>query len=64
MQITTVMVVMLIVWCSFTLMFHPETRHLPPMPTHQSIMAANEASMATRWAGWPTSRCSPCCPWF
>jgi amino acid transporter len=44
MQITTVMVVMLIVWCSFTIMVHPEARHLPPMPTHHSIMAANVAS--------------------
>jgi amino acid transporter len=44
MQITTVMVVMLIVWCSVTLIVHPATRHLPPLPTHQSIMAANEHS--------------------
>jgi amino acid transporter len=41
MQITTVMVVILIIWCSITLMVHPETRHLPPLPTHDSIMAAN-----------------------
>jgi hypothetical protein len=41
MQITTVMVVMLIVWCLVTLMLHPEMRHLPPLPTHDSIMAAN-----------------------
>ena len=44
MQITTVMVVMLIVWCVITLMVHPETRHLPPLPTHHSIMAANVSS--------------------
>ncbi|PSH04325.1 MAG: APC family permease [Acidobacteria bacterium] len=44
MQITTVMVVILIVWCLVTLALHPETRHLPPMPTHHSFMAANEAS--------------------
>jgi amino acid transporter len=41
MQITTVMVVMLIIWCTVTIVLHPETRHLPPLPTHQSIMAAN-----------------------
>ncbi len=41
MQVTTVMVVMLIVWCSLTLLLHPATRHLPPLPTHQAIMAAN-----------------------
>ncbi|HUO60079.1 MAG TPA: APC family permease [Candidatus Acidoferrales bacterium] len=44
MQVTTVMVVILIVWCLFTIAVHPETRHLPPMPTHQSILAANQAS--------------------
>jgi amino acid transporter len=44
MQITTVMVVMLIVWCLITLYLHPATRHLPPLPTHDSIMAANVAS--------------------
>jgi amino acid transporter len=44
MQITTVMVIMLIVWCSITLIVHPATRHLPPLPTHHSIMVANQAS--------------------
>jgi amino acid transporter len=44
MQITTSMVVILIVWCCITLIAHPETRHLPPLPTHQSILAANEHS--------------------
>jgi amino acid transporter len=41
MQITTVMVVMLIIWCCLTLLLHPATRHLPPMPTSHSILAAN-----------------------
>jgi amino acid transporter len=41
MQITTVMVVVLIAWCCLTLALHPEMRHLPPMPTHQAIAAAN-----------------------
>jgi len=41
MQVTTVMVVMLIIWCLITLAVHPATRHLPPLPTSQSIMAAN-----------------------
>ncbi len=44
MQVTTVMVVMLIIWCLITLAVHPATRHLPPLPTHQSIMVANEHS--------------------
>ncbi len=51
MQITTVMVVMLILWCSLTLLLHPETRHLPPLPTHQAIFAANEASHGDTF-GW------------
>jgi amino acid transporter len=41
MQITTVMVVLLIAWSLTTIALHPEMRHLPPMPTHQSILAAN-----------------------
>jgi amino acid transporter len=41
MQITTVMVIVLIIWCSLTLLLHPATRHLPPLPTSQSILAAN-----------------------
>ncbi len=41
MQVTTVMVVMLIVWCLITIALHPATRHLPPMPTSHSILAAN-----------------------
>ena len=32
MQITTVMVVMLIAWCLITLVVHPATAHLPPLP--------------------------------
>ncbi len=44
MQVTTVMVVMLIVWCTVTLLLHPEMRHLPPMPTSHSILAANVRS--------------------
>ena len=41
MQVTTVMVVILIVWCLTTIALHPAMRHLPPLPTHQSILAAN-----------------------
>jgi len=44
MQITTVMVVILIAWCLITLAVHPATRHLPPMPTRDSILMANTAS--------------------
>ena len=41
MQVTTVMVVILIGWCLVTIALHPAMRHLPPMPTHQAILAAN-----------------------
>ena len=41
MQVTTVMVVILIVWCLTTIALHPSMQHLPPLPTHQSILAAN-----------------------
>jgi amino acid transporter len=41
MQVTTVMVVVLIVWCVATIALHPAMQHLPPLPTHQSILAAN-----------------------
>jgi len=48
MQITTAMVVILIVWCLITLAVHPETRHLPPLPTHgcQRIIPWRHAWMA------------------
>jgi len=42
MQVTTVMVVVLIIWCSLTILLNPATRHLPPLPTQQSILAANQ----------------------
>ncbi len=44
MQVTTVMVVMLIVWCLFTIAVNPEMRHLPPTPTSQAILDANQHS--------------------
>jgi len=42
MKITTVMVVMLIVWCLITLFRHPVA--LPPLPSKAGILAANEAT--------------------
>jgi amino acid transporter len=44
MQITTVMVVILIGWCVLTLALHPEMRHLPPAPTRDAILAADQRS--------------------
>lgn len=44
MQITTVMVVLLIAWCSLTLIMKPELRHLPPVPVKAAILAANTSS--------------------
>jgi amino acid transporter len=51
MQVTTVMVVMLIVWCGLTLAMHPEMRHLPPLPSSQSILARN-AELHGETLGW------------
>ena len=53
MQVTTVMVAMLIVWCLITLVAHPETRHLPPMPDQHSILAANQRTEGET-LGWMT----------
>ncbi len=44
MQITTAMVVMLIVWCLITIAVNPEMRHLPPIPTSQAILEADTHS--------------------
>lgn len=41
MQITTVMVVILIVWCLITLVVHPA--HLPPLPTRATITMEHES---------------------
>ncbi|MDR3764184.1 MAG: APC family permease [Acidobacteriota bacterium] len=51
MQITTVMVVLLIAGCVATIIMHPATRHLPPMPTAHSILAANTLSKGDT-LGW------------
>ena len=51
MQVTTVMVVILIVWCSFTIFVRPEAHHLPPLPTQQSVLARN-AELHGETLGW------------
>ncbi len=43
MQITTVMVVMLIVWCLLTMVVHPSTAHLPPLPSGQNLQQSHES---------------------
>jgi amino acid transporter len=43
MQITTVMVVILIAWCLLTLVMHPATAHLPPLPTSQNLLKSHES---------------------
>ena len=43
MQITTVMVVMLIGWCLVTLVAHPQTAHLPPLPSAQNLLKTHES---------------------
>ncbi|MFN7996581.1 MAG: APC family permease [Bryobacteraceae bacterium] len=44
MQITTVMVVILIVWCSITLVLQPGGAHLPPIPTKGNIHLTTEST--------------------
>jgi amino acid transporter len=43
MQITTVMVVILIVWCGITLLVQPGGAHLPPLPTRESLRLTPES---------------------
>ena len=43
MQITTVMVVMLIIWCLITLVVHPSTAHLPPIPSGHNLQQSPES---------------------
>jgi amino acid transporter len=43
MQITTVMVVILIVWCGVTLLVQPAMPHLPPPPTPQNLRLTPES---------------------
>ncbi len=43
MQITTVMVVLLIAWCLLTLVMHPSTAHLPPLPSGQNLQQSHES---------------------
>jgi amino acid transporter len=51
MQITTVMVVMLIVWCLITLVMHPSTAHLPPTPNAHN-MIKNRESLGWLYGTW------------
>ena len=69
---TTVMGVIMIVWCLVTLAVRPETRHLPPLDARPlqegrrrraSRCSTRSASRSTRWASsarrrW-ASRCGP-----
>ena len=55
MQITTVMVVILIVWCTGTILMNPALRHLPPAPSKTAILAANVASHGDT-LGWQIGR--------
>ncbi len=51
MQITTVMVVMLIAWCTITLFLHPA--HLPPLPHKADLLASNVVTHGET-LGWLT----------
>ncbi len=52
MQITTVMVVVLILWCVITLIVHP--RHLPPLPAAATITMDHE-SLGWLYHSWAAS---------
>ncbi len=52
MQITTVMVVLLIVWCLVTLIVHPA--HLPPLPSRANITMDHE-SLGWLYHSWAAS---------
>jgi len=43
MYVTTVMVVILISWCSLTILMRPEQRRLPPTPAPQNLAFARDA---------------------
>ena len=43
MQVTTLMVVILLVWCPITLILHPETTKLPPLPTPSNLHLSGES---------------------
>jgi amino acid transporter len=43
MRFTTAMVILMIVWCGYTLWVRPELRHLPPWPSPHNLHFSNEA---------------------
>jgi amino acid transporter len=51
MQITSVMVVMLIVWCLITFLMHPQTAHLPPFPSRATMKMTDE-SLGWMFRSW------------
>ena len=43
MKFTTAMVVLMIVWCGYTLIVRPELRHLPPLPIPSNLHFSKDA---------------------
>ncbi|MGA2184444.1 MAG: APC family permease [Bryobacteraceae bacterium] len=43
MQITTVMVVVLLIWCPLTMLLHPSQVHVPPPPTPKNLHFGSDA---------------------
>jgi len=43
MQVTTLMLVILLIWCPITLILHPETAKLPPLPTPANLHLSGES---------------------
>ena len=52
MQITTVMVVALLIWCPLTLILHPHL-HLPPAPTPANLAFSDDALGWFKGTVWP-----------
>lgn len=54
MQITTVMVVIFLIWCPLTILLEPQTRHLPPAPLPQNLHFSDHALGWFKGTVWPT----------
>jgi amino acid transporter/nucleotide-binding universal stress UspA family protein len=53
MQITTVMVVIFLIWCPLTILLQPETRHLPPAPAPANLKFSADALGWFQGTIWP-----------
>jgi amino acid transporter len=52
MQITTVMVVIFLIWCPLTILLNPAARHLPPAPSLENLRFSDDASGWLKGTFW------------